>query len=166
MREGDFLTLADGSTATVTRTHGEQLDEPVIVYNFEVKDFHTYYVSNKEVFVHNSQLCTKPINRVSYKKVEIDMEEVLSGHTSNGNRAKQSGIKDLFPDSMSPNNIKKEIIEAYKNAQQVGSPQFDGLATRIRLQGQGTEYVVEMWYNKSTKTIETAYPIYGTKVKI
>ena len=42
LREGDELTLADGSTATVTKTYGEQLDEPVIVYNFEVEDFHTY----------------------------------------------------------------------------------------------------------------------------
>ena len=53
LREGDVLTLADGTTATITRTYGEQLDEPVIVYNFEVQDFHTYYVTNTGVLVHN-----------------------------------------------------------------------------------------------------------------
>ena len=54
LREGDELTLADGSTATVTKTYGEQLDEPVIVYNFEVEDFHTYYVTDTGVLVHNA----------------------------------------------------------------------------------------------------------------
>jgi len=54
LREGDVLTLADGTTATITRTYGEQLDEPVIVYNFEVCDFHTYYVTDIGVLVHNA----------------------------------------------------------------------------------------------------------------
>ena len=54
LREGDVLTLADGTTATITRTYGEQLDEPVIVYNFEVKDFHTYYVTDTGVLMHNA----------------------------------------------------------------------------------------------------------------
>ena len=51
---GDILTLADGTTAPVTYTYGEQLDEPVIVYNFEVSDFHTYYVTDTGVLVHNA----------------------------------------------------------------------------------------------------------------
>ena len=54
LREGDVLTLADGTTATITRTYGEQLEEPVIVYNFEVCDFHTYYVTDTGVLVHNA----------------------------------------------------------------------------------------------------------------
>ena len=54
LREGDELTLADGSTTTITKTYGEQLDEPVIVYNFEVSDFHTYYVTDNGVLVHNA----------------------------------------------------------------------------------------------------------------
>ena len=45
--------FADGTTAPVTYTYGEQLDEPVIVYNFEVSDFHTYYVTDTGVLVHN-----------------------------------------------------------------------------------------------------------------
>lgn len=57
LEAGDILTLADGSTAPVTYTYGEQLDEPVIVYNFEVSDFHTYYVTDTGVLVHNDELC-------------------------------------------------------------------------------------------------------------
>ena len=65
LREGDVLTLADGTTATITRTYGEQLDEPVIVYNFEVCDFHTYYVTKTGVLVHNA-------NRVGCDVVDTD----------------------------------------------------------------------------------------------
>ena len=46
LETGDILTLADGTTAPVTDTYGEKLAEPVIVYNFEVSDFHTYYVTD------------------------------------------------------------------------------------------------------------------------
>lgn len=54
IRAGDILKLADGSTATVTATEYEKLDTPVKVYNFEVEDFHTYYVGEQAVLVHNS----------------------------------------------------------------------------------------------------------------
>ena len=53
-----------------------------------------------------------------------------------------------------------------RRRRQVGTPQFDGINTRIKLQGNGINGVVEMWYNKTSKTIDTAYPIYGKKVKI
>jgi len=94
------------------------------------------------------------------------MEEVISGRTSGGQRAEQSQIKDLFPDGMNSNAIETEIRRAYGNTKQVGSPQFDGVNTRIKLQGKGKNGVIEMWFNKSTRTIKTAYPIYGKKVKI
>lgn len=53
IRAGDILKLADGSTVTVTSTRYEKLDTPVKVYNFEVEDFHTYYVGEQAVLVHN-----------------------------------------------------------------------------------------------------------------
>ena len=57
-------TIAGGSTAIITKTYGEQLDEPVIVYNFKVSDFHTYYVTDTGVLVHNDSGCvdTSPPN--------------------------------------------------------------------------------------------------------
>ena len=36
----------------------ELLEEPITVYNFEVEGFHTYYVGDTSVLVHND--CTKP----------------------------------------------------------------------------------------------------------
>ncbi len=34
--------------------YGEKLDEAVVVYNFEVEEFHTYYVTEAGVLVHNA----------------------------------------------------------------------------------------------------------------
>ncbi len=55
MEEGDTLTLADGRSATVTGVTFES--KPAIVYNMEVADFHTYYVGEDSVLVHNTTGC-------------------------------------------------------------------------------------------------------------
>ncbi len=54
---------ADGSTAAVEATESIKLSEPVKVYNFEVEDFHTYYVSEQKVLVHNT--CAMTAKNVS-----------------------------------------------------------------------------------------------------
>ena len=45
----------------VENTRIEYLDEPETVYNFQVEDFHTYYVGNCGVLVHNADYSTKLI---------------------------------------------------------------------------------------------------------
>lgn len=54
LQDGDELRLYDGSTASVEAIEIEVLDEPVLVYNFEVEDFHTYFVGEQSVLVHNT----------------------------------------------------------------------------------------------------------------
>ena len=54
MQPGDILSLQSGSIATVGAIWLELLDAPTKVYNFEVEDFHTYYVGVDAVLVHNS----------------------------------------------------------------------------------------------------------------
>lgn len=46
----------DGQIQVVKEVSVEKLDEPVRVYNLEVDNQHTYYVSDSEVLVHNE--CT------------------------------------------------------------------------------------------------------------
>ena len=50
---GDVLYTADGSVVEVTELELEKLAEPILVYNLEVADFHTYFVSEFGVLVHN-----------------------------------------------------------------------------------------------------------------
>ena len=54
---------ADGSVEAVEASESIKLSEPVQVYNFEVEDFHTYYVSEQKVLVHNT--CAMTAKNVS-----------------------------------------------------------------------------------------------------
>ena len=54
LKAGDEVRTADGSTAAVEILEIITHDEPIKVYNFEVEDFHTYYVSEQRVLVHNT----------------------------------------------------------------------------------------------------------------
>jgi hypothetical protein len=97
----------------------------------------------------------KAVNLPSWRKIGIDMDEVLSGHTVSGDRAVQSGIKDLFPDSMNPSQIEKAIRQAYRHGEKILTQ-----GDRVKMRGPfgDTGGVVEMWVNTETKIIETAYP--------
>ena len=56
LRAGDQLQLVNGEYVTVEKVQHELLEEPVKVYNFEVEDFHTYYVgADVQVLVHNKK---------------------------------------------------------------------------------------------------------------
>ena len=51
---GDFLLDVYGNVLVVEYTRTEYLEEPEAVYNFQVEDFHTYYVGEQFVLVHNA----------------------------------------------------------------------------------------------------------------
>ena len=53
LRAGDILVLVNGEYVVVEWVQHELLETPVKVYNFQVEDFHTYYVSPSGVLVHN-----------------------------------------------------------------------------------------------------------------
>ncbi len=54
LKPGDQILLLECITGTVEEAFKEELTEPVKVYNFEVKDYHTYFVGEQGVLVHNS----------------------------------------------------------------------------------------------------------------
>ena len=53
LRAGDILVLVNGEYVVVEKVQHEILEEPITVYNFQVEDYHTYYVASG-VLVHNS----------------------------------------------------------------------------------------------------------------
>ena len=53
LRTGDTILLANGEKGTVNSVDIEFLEEPVTVYNFEVKEWHCYFVGEAGVLVHN-----------------------------------------------------------------------------------------------------------------
>jgi len=56
LRPGDTILLANGENRKVDSVEIEFLDDPVTVYNFEVADWHTYFVGDTGVLVHNANI--------------------------------------------------------------------------------------------------------------
>ncbi|ATW25301.1 hypothetical protein DCMF_11450 [Candidatus Formimonas warabiya] len=54
LQAGDKVRLYNGSIVAVDKTIVEKLDEAIKIYNFEVEDWHTYYVSESKILVHNT----------------------------------------------------------------------------------------------------------------
>ena len=67
LRAGDVLVLSNGEYVVVEFIQHEILEEPVKVYNFEVEDFHTYFVGEVSVLVHN--MCTPKKSNDSVQEI-------------------------------------------------------------------------------------------------
>ena len=52
---GDKLISVNGEDLTIEDYYIELTEEPVSVYNFQVEDFHTYFVGDFAVLVHNAE---------------------------------------------------------------------------------------------------------------
>ena len=55
LRAGDILVLVNGEYVVVEKVQHELFERPVKVYNFQVEDYHTYYVASG-VLVHNKRI--------------------------------------------------------------------------------------------------------------
>ena len=78
---GDKLISADGKDLIVGALEIEQCENPVTVYNFKVEDYHTYFVGENVIYVHNAT-CT-PENMDALKG-HIDGSADDVGAQSNG----------------------------------------------------------------------------------
>ena len=67
LRAGDILVLVNGEYVVVEKVQYELLENPVKVYNFHVEDYHTYFVCEKSVLVHNSCFNPKENSRKAAK---------------------------------------------------------------------------------------------------
>ena len=152
----------------------EVRDTLVSVYNIEVADYHTYFVTENDIFVHNKADIKGKRNNPStnnslkntlpsHKKMTFAKDSdgsihVISGHTKGGVRVSSNSNKDLFPEYMSEKQILNDVKFAYRNVNKKLQTQGD----RVKLTGpsQYGMYTIEMWINTKTNMIETAYPIY------
>lgn len=70
LRAGDILVLVNGEYVVVEKVQHELLESPVKVYNFQVEDYHTYYVSDSGVLVHNT--CGRTGKQARLRKLADD----------------------------------------------------------------------------------------------
>ena len=77
LSKGDEIMNASGGSYLVERIEFEDKEETV--YNFQVEDYHTYYVGESSVLVHNAD-CGNSNNAkyVEEKRVPLDKETVLN----------------------------------------------------------------------------------------
>ena len=85
LRAGDILVMQNGEYLTIEKIQHEILESPVTVYNFEVEGFHTYYVGNNSVLVHNT--C---------KKFTPDQQAVLDLAKENKNGLSSQNAQTLW----------------------------------------------------------------------
>ncbi|MEM9656231.1 MAG: RHS repeat-associated core domain-containing protein, partial [Actinomycetota bacterium] len=122
-------------------------------YNLAVEEVHTFFVSagEHEVLVHN-----KCPNLPSWKKLEVDMAHISSGHMPGGSRV--SSQKGIF-ENMTQRQVRAAVRDAYNGGKRMQTQVGPDGHVRVRVRGEGGGRTIEMWVNTSTRRIETAYPL-------
>ena len=99
LRAGDILVLVNGEYVVVEWVQHELLESPVKVYNFQVEDYHTYYVTNLAILVHN---------RCKIDDILEDSTETTNGRGVARNFEKSGGYNQATADyeHLAPNNTR------------------------------------------------------------
>lgn len=117
LKVGDEVRLATGDTAEIETIESVQLDSPVKVYNFEVEDFHTYYVSGQKVLVHNTCAKETAKNTASnywskakevagkkvYQRDDLIDPDLVDGRGRTNLQRMEKGLAPIGPDGKSIN---------------------------------------------------------------
>ncbi len=87
LQKGDVLRLKSKENVKVTNIEYIDLEELVKVYNFEVEDWHTYFVSGNNVLVHNKAQINTATNldirpTVSNTKLNNLVNDIYKGQNS------------------------------------------------------------------------------------
>ena len=106
LKAGDEVRTADGSTARVESFESITPDEPIKVYNFEVEDFHTYYVSGQKVLVHNTCATTKK-NVTTHKGKSSNTEYVVGAYKD------VKGIEGMTAHHVGQAAVMKRLVNNY-----------------------------------------------------
>ena len=124
LHAGMTIWFANGTKGTVEDISNEGLEEPVIVYNFEVADFHTYFVGECGVLVHNNCDADNSLYRkMSEDEYKSTMEtNQLQGQIPGSDSAKwlsqssdkvQAFSNDLVPDGTTEMVVKFNMTDDY-----------------------------------------------------
>ncbi len=149
----------------------EILENPVKDYNFEVKDFHTYFVGEEGVWVHN--MCARAANS-STMAGKASREVILSTEKTHES-ARNTLLRELDLTGAFKNGSNKcigRLKESYGYGKQIGRQSLDG-KVRWRLDYDeilGVHYNIEDFTNgKGASAVKKVIPIdisYEQYVKI
>jgi hypothetical protein len=141
LRAGDRLQLVNGEYVIVEQVQHEILESPIKVYNFEVEDFHTYYVGEQSVLVHNECRLAKKEQLPTKGKVRY----VPPKNTGNQLLKNSKGFIDRFDNvwtkgsSRTPGEPFEWDVQLSRQGQaQMGWASRDGKHLNVSLKGRIT----------------------------
>ncbi|MED1919519.1 polymorphic toxin-type HINT domain-containing protein, partial [Bacillus thuringiensis] len=110
LKVGDLLVQSDGNTLKIDSI--ELLHKQVTVYNMTVDEFHTYFVSDLGIWVHNTNGCIDLSYLQKYgNKVEDKLKDLKDPNGNYVKMAQQQGITNFDPNDW------KKGITSWENAQ-------------------------------------------------
>ena len=83
LRAGDILVTVNGEYVVLEKVQHELLEAPVTVYNFQVEGYHTYYVGESGIRVHNAN-CGNNYSGKAFASTPKNSREMLSFLKSKG----------------------------------------------------------------------------------
>ncbi|MBU5317666.1 HINT domain-containing protein [Clostridium bornimense] len=83
---GDTVITSNGTEATVESTEEIEYDEDIDIYNLNVADFHTYFVADTGVLVHNDCTIVETIVKANPQKVINALKDFISVKWNFGNQ--------------------------------------------------------------------------------
>ena len=137
LRAGDVLVLSNGELVTVEWVQHEILESPIKVYNFEVEEFHTYFVGENGIFVHNG--CgVGDNNQTTVYRTLRDDESIVDGLVAKEWASKDGKRVVSINLEMLPSNTK-----VYDVSTDIGRAKYLSGATANRLAKSSSEVLIE-----------------------
>ena len=121
LKRGDKVLLSDGTLCEVEGVSCKKLSAPETTYNLEVADFHTYYVADCNVLVHNKACAYYKANRQNGKVVRgqrITKKQALNRIRKGKDviSSSRAGAKSLAKNAFGNSKVYSEIHSYIDNA--------------------------------------------------
>ena len=98
---GDRMVGVDGESYAIDNYQEEIVETPETVYNFQVEDYHTYYVGSAGVLVHNADCGkSKVLDDEGGKKTNSIMDEVFDGTGAYSGKLEKVNSSDANADML------------------------------------------------------------------
>lgn len=109
LEPGDRVQLYSGEEAEVSLVRKIELAVPIAVYNFNVNDFHNYYVGEGKVLVHNR--CSEIPDKIMKELKKYNLDKKAEQARSNGMAKSRQGSNGII--SLTNNEIQKKRGKVY-----------------------------------------------------
>ena len=137
LRAGDILVLVNGEYVVVEKIQHELLESPVKVYNFQVEDYHTYYVAEVSVLVHNScgKTTGKFANNAEAARVADELGYKPTSSLSHGQK--------VYVNNKAPSDLKyiSRDIDCHSGGAWKAASTIQGLGSKATRSGTYTRYL-------------------------